>query len=96
MDQSRGKNEAVTTALIYYKYCRMKRRKYWVIRPRLTPAFRFDFYGLPDAFFTQYMRFTRDEMLQILPYLNLENCVWRYRNTPSPELALSILLVHLS
>jgi len=35
-------------------------------------------------------------MIEILPYLNLENCPWRFRNRPSPELAFSVLLVHLS
>jgi len=43
-----------------------------------------------------FIRFTKQEIRTILPFLDLESVQWRTRYTPSLELAFSLVLVHLS
>src|SRR5258706_16408167 len=44
----------------------------------------------------EYFRFTRTEIQQILPYLRLDEIVYRHRYTATPEVAYCVLLSRLS
>lgn len=58
--------------------------------------FRFELRMWEDEWITSRLRFTREEIYQILPWLRLEQVEWTNGNKPSPEKAFCIFLCRLA
>jgi len=68
--------------------------------PYITPVeyetIDFDLDEWPPERLRRTMRFTKDEIRQLLTYFDLESIVYRERRNPTPEFAICLLLCKLS
>ena len=57
---------------------------------------KFQLDNYTDNWCIEFLRFSRQEIREILPYLHLDLCPWRNQYHPSPEAAFCLLLYQLS
>jgi hypothetical protein len=68
-----------------------RHRRVLVYRPT---EFNLDIYT--DEWCIEFLRFSRQEIREIIPFLRLDLCVWRNRYSPTPEEPFCLLLYKLS
>ena len=69
-------------------------RRHRRVLPYEPSDFQLDNYT--DDWCLEFLRFSRQEIREILPFFGLDMCTWRNRCHPSPEAAFCLLLYKLS
>jgi hypothetical protein len=69
-------------------------RRHRRVLPYTMSEFQLDDY--PDDWCHEYLRFSRQNIKDIIPFLRLDLCVYRNRYNPSPEVAFCLVLYKLS
>lgn len=64
--------------------------------PIAYESFEFSLGDMPDANCIHYFRFTKSQIAKLLVHFRIDTINFRFRNSPSPELALCIVLQRLS
>jgi hypothetical protein len=64
------------------------------VLPYKPAEFQLDNYT--DDWCLEFLRFSRQQIKEILPFLRLDLCTWRNRYNPTPEAAFCLLLYKLS
>jgi hypothetical protein len=60
------------------------------------PPNGFDLESRTDDWCIEFLRFSKSEIREIIPYLRLDLCPWRNRYNATPEVAFYLLLYKLS
>ena len=64
--------------------------------PIVYDSFEFSLRDMPEVNCINYFRFTKSQIAELLVYFRIDTVNFRFRNAPSPELALCIVLQRLS
>jgi hypothetical protein len=65
-------------------------------RVLLYRSIEFQLDDYTDDWCLEFLRFSRQQIKEILPFLRLDLCTWRNRYNPTPEAAFCLLLYKLS